>query len=71
VFAYSGGLPLISETLKGLQAVLHTVGSVTTWAVLGYIPRKFATLRIDGKQYKALRTQFHIQEGAPTALSEM
>jgi hypothetical protein len=57
----------MSETLEGLQVVLDTSGKVTTWAGLRFNPRKCATLHIDGKQHKALPTQFHFQEG----LSEM
>jgi len=70
VLAYADDLTLMSETPEGLQAMLDTAGRVATWAGLKFNPKKCATLHIDGKRREALPTQFHIQEGAPPALSK-
>ena len=71
VLAYADDLTFVSENPEGLQAMLDTASRVATWAGLKFNPSKCATLHIDGKRRQALRTQFHIQEGVPPALSEM
>jgi hypothetical protein len=50
VLAFAGELKLMSESLKGLQAVLDTAGWVATWAGLRFNPRKCAMLHIDSKR---------------------
>jgi hypothetical protein len=71
VLAYADDLTFVSESPEGLQAMLGTASRVATWAGLTFNPKKCATSLIDGKRREALPTQFHIQEGAPPALSEM
>jgi hypothetical protein len=71
VLACVDELTLMSESLKGLQAMLDTVGWVATWARLRFNPRMCARLHIDSKRHKAISIQFHILEGTPPALSEM
>jgi hypothetical protein len=71
VLAYADDLTFVSESPEGLQAMLDTAGRLATWAGLTFNPKKCATLHVDGKRRETLPTQFHIQEVALSALSEM